>query len=80
MVENKVVELLAQLSGKKSVAKEEKLQFDLTLDSLTMVTMLIEIEEAFNIQLQEDDMNPYDLNTVQDVIDLVKKYKGENNE
>ncbi len=80
MTENNVIELLCHLSGKETVSTDDSLQWDLMLDSLNMVTMLIEIEEKFEIQLQEADMNPYDLNTVQDVIDLVKKYKGENNE
>lgn len=46
------------------------------LDSLLMVTLLIEIEETFNIQLDESDMNPLELTTVKSVIDLVNKYIG----
>lgn len=76
MVETTVKLLLVKLSGKESVSNEDELQTDLMLDSLNMVTMLIDIEEAFAIQLQEDDMNPYDLRTVNDVIQLAKKYIG----
>jgi len=56
------------------------LQGDLALDSLMMVTMLIEIEDVFDIELEETDMNPFDLNTVQSVIDMVAKYCGDENE
>ena len=56
------------------------LQEDLALDSLAMVMLLIEIEEAFGIELDESDMNPFELNTVQDVIVLVSKYFGDENE
>ena len=52
------------------------MQGDLALDSLLMVTLLVEIEEAFEIELDESDMNPFDLVTAQDAVDLVKKYCG----
>ena len=42
-----------------------------------MVTLLIELEEKFGIELDESDMNPYDLNTVQSVADLVGRYLGD---
>ena len=45
-----------------------------------MVTMLVEIEETFEIELDEADMNPFDLGTVQNVIDMVAKYCGDENE
>ena len=41
-----------------------------------MVTLLIMIEDTFNIILDEADMNPFDLITVEQVIKLVEKYVG----
>ena len=79
MIENKVIDLVVQLSAKEDIQVNHTLQDDLALDSLTMVTMLIEIENIFSIQLNESDMNPFDLITVQDVINLVEKYGGEIN-
>lgn len=75
-IEEKVKEILSKLSGEEAVTNESTLQGDLTLDSLLMVTLLVEIEEAFEIELDESDMNPFDLVTAQDVVDLVKKYCG----
>ena len=75
-VEEKVKAILYALSGEESVPNEASLQEELALDSLAMVTMLIEIEDVFEIQLDESDMNPFDLTTVQDVIDMVGKYRG----
>ena len=45
-----------------------------------MVMLLIEIEEKFGIQLDESDMNPFSLDTVQSVVNMVGNYKGEGNE
>ena len=79
MINAKVIEILAELSGTENISLENHLQNDLGLDSMCMVTLLIEIEEKFNIELNESDMNPFDLNTVQDIIALVEKYSGDEN-
>lgn len=75
-VEEKVKEILVDLSGEKTIESETTLQGDLALDSLLMVTLLVKIEEIFEIELDESDMNPYDLTATQNVIDMVKKYVG----
>ena len=68
---------MSELSGEKRIKNSARLQEDLALDSLSMVTLLIEIEEQFGIELDEKDMNPLELTDVQSVIDMVKKYGGE---
>ena len=78
--EEKIREILFELSGMEITDNNASLQEDLALDSLAMVMLLIEIEEAFGIELDESDMNPFELNTVQDVIVLVSKYFGDENE
>ena len=78
---DKVCVILSELSGKESISLEDELQSDLGLDSLHMVTLLIMLEENFQITLDESDMNPFDLDNVSHVVDLVEKYAGgENNE
>ena len=62
------------------IKPEDHLQNDLGLDSLLMVTLLVEIEDVFQFELDESDMNPFDLNTVQDTVDLVCKYCGDQDE
>ena len=73
-IKEKVIDILSELSGKKSVEVDESLQGNLGFDSILMVTMLVQIEDVFGIELNESDMNPFDLKTVQSVIDLVDKY------
>ncbi len=76
----KISEILCELSGIKDMKPEDDLKEDLALDSLSMVTLLLEIEETFEIELDESDMNPFDLNTVEDAVKLVEKYRGDDNE
>ncbi len=75
-----VHDILKKLSCTEEVNDNDRLQEDLVLDSLAMVTLLIELEDTLNIQLDEADMNPFDLVTVADVIKLAEKYIGDNNE
>ena len=70
----KVIEVIRDLSGCEIVNETDSLQEDIALDSLGMVTLLVAIEDAFSIELDESDMNPFDLATVSDIIDLVAKY------
>lgn len=78
---DKVSMILSELSGTEKICQEQKLQSDLGLDSLQMVTLLIMLEESFLITLDESDMNPFDLQSVRDVVGLVEKYsKGKSNE
>lgn len=75
-VEQKVKGILCELSGEQEMENAATLQGDLALDSLSMVMMLIQIEDVFGIELHDADMNPLDFNTVQNVIDMVAKYCG----
>ena len=80
-VEEKVIGILSELSGNGLFDNKATLQGDLAFDSLLMVMLLVEIENVFAIELDESDMNPFDLTTVQSVIDMVDKYHyGNKNE
>ena len=78
-IKEEVRGIFFELCGQEDIDPTASLKEDLALDSLAMVTLLIEIEDVFEIQLDESDMNPFDLNTVQDVMDLVSKYCGDAN-
>ena len=81
---DKICVILSNLNGIETICLEHELQSDLGLDSLQMVTLLMILEETFQITLDESDMNPFDLINVQQVVDLVEKYivskKSEKNE
>ena len=74
-LENKVIELLEELSLTEITDISATLLDDLAFDSLRLVMILVSIEETFDIQLDESDMDPFALLTVADVIELVRKYK-----
>ena len=79
-IELKVIEIFEELTDLEDIELDYNIQEDLNLDSLVLVTMILQVEDVFGIQLDESDMNPFDLTTVGDVVNLVKKYIGGNNE
>lgn len=73
-VEQKICDILLELTGKETVSPTDSLQADLALDSLSAVTLLLEIEDGFGIQLDESDMDLSKLDLVEDVITMVSGY------
>lgn len=77
--EESIYKILSDLSGMKVNESQSKLVDDIGFDSLMLVTMLLEIEEKLDIELDESDMNPYDLITAGDVIAMAERYTGDSN-
>lgn len=73
-MKQEVLNMLTNLVGSDVKDPAQTLVSDLSFDSLRMVTLLIMIEDTFDIELDQADMNPFLLITIQDVIDLVERY------
>lgn len=73
-IKKQVIEIIEELSLMTIQDADVTLTGDLSMDSLRMVMLLVTLEDTFEIELDESDMNPFSLITVQDVIDLVMKY------
>lgn len=80
MIETTIKKILEEIGIEKIETHSSTLKEDLGLDSLQMVTLLIMIEDRFDIELEEADMDPYLLITVEDIIRLVEKYTTERGE
>lgn len=79
-IERRIKDMLSEQCDEETIDNKTKLQEDLNMDSLSLVMLLVNLEETFGIELDESDMNPFDLTTVQDVADMVKKYRVEEND
>lgn len=73
MEEKKIIEILTGL-GAENITPASALRDDLGLDSLQMVNLLIALEDIFQIELEETDIDPASLLTVEDIISLAEKY------
>jgi len=73
-ITEQVIEIVEGLSLMTIQDADVTLTGDLSMDSLRMVMLLVTLEDTFEIELDESDMNPFALITVNDVIKLVMKY------
>jgi len=60
--------------GNPEVHSAHRLREDLGIDSLRMVELLVAIEERIGIVIDESDLDPGKLVTIQDIADVIKKY------
>ena len=74
MIEKQVIQLLEEIGVLTISDTSMTLAEDLGFDSLKLVMLLVLIEDSFEIELDESDMNPFELLCVEDVVQLVKKY------
>ena len=56
-----------------SITPETNIRTDLGLNSLELVNLAVEIEEAFDVEIP--DREAMDLATVQDAMDIISKYQ-----
>ena len=70
-------EVIRQICGAEDICGQSLLKEDLGMDSLGMVTMLVLLEDAFGIEFDESDMDPFEIETVEDVFALVEKYAAD---
>jgi len=74
-IEQKVKEVIAEnlMIEVEKVDNDSHLQEHLGMDSLDCIEIVMELEEQFNIEIDEDAMEQ--INTVQGLIDLVTNLK-----
>ncbi len=56
-----------------TITPETNIRTDLGLNSLELINLAVEIEEAFDVEIP--DREAMDLATVQDAIDVIEKYR-----
>ena len=56
-----------------AITPETNIRTDLGLNSLELVNLAVEIEEAFDVEIP--DREAMDLATVQDAMDIITKYR-----
>lgn len=76
-IKEQLYKILNNLSGMGVTNEKMSLQNDLGLESLGLVTLLVEIEDSFNFELKPEDMDPFKYETVETLIKLVSKYIGD---
>ncbi len=71
-----IINALQEVRPDLEISGDEKLIEDGLLDSFDIVTLILEINEAFGLDLGPESITPENFNTVQDIEALVKTMKG----
>ena len=71
-LKNKLVELCLKETDNK-VKPNDNLK-SAGVDSLALVSLIVAIEEAFEISFDDSDLEPKNLNTLNDILKIVEKY------
>ena len=74
MLITKVNEVLLEIAFLDEIHEGQSLKEDLGLDSLSLANLMLKLEEAFEIELQMEDLDPSSFSTVADVYKLMEKY------
>lgn len=70
----KVEEVICDTVGGENVAADQELKADIGLDSLSLVAVIVGLEEKLGVEFNESDLNPGKIIRVQDLVELVEKY------
>ena len=73
-MKEKANEVLLELTLLDEINEGQRLKEDLGFDSLSLSNLMLKLEEAFEIELQMEDLDPSKFNTVADVYKLMGKY------
>lgn len=69
-----VEQVISETVGGDSITAELELKTDIGLDSLSLVAVIVGLEEKFGIEFNESDLDPSKIVRVQDLVELVGKY------
>lgn len=71
---NIVNSIIMEKKFSETITAEMELKGDLGIDSLSLVELVVDLEERFNIEFDESDLDPANLKTVGSIYSLVDKY------
>ena len=72
--EHRIFEILSAITGDEIPCDVNTELKKLSIDSLRMALLLVDLEKHFGIELDESDMDPFSLKTINDIVKLVEKY------
>ncbi|MEW6219293.1 MAG: phosphopantetheine-binding protein [Thermodesulfobacteriota bacterium] len=70
-IRTKIEEIITGIKGRVDFDKGERLQNDLGMDSLDMITFFFDLEKAFSIPVKEEDIGQYQLTIMTNVVNYV---------
>ncbi|MGN0362276.1 MAG: acyl carrier protein [Bilifractor sp.] len=74
--EKKITEILTDIDDSVDFANEEHLIDDRILDSFAIISLVGDLEDAFDIKINASDMVPQNFNSVKAIAKMVAQLEG----
>ena len=74
---DELLKLLSEICPKVDFVKEKKLIDDGILDSFDIISIVNELNEHYDIEIDVDDLEPDNFNTVEAMLELIEKLQNE---
>ncbi|AGN25214.1 acyl carrier protein [Erysipelothrix rhusiopathiae] len=75
---NKLLEILEDIKPNIDYEKENELVDKRILDSFSILTLVAELEDSFDIEIPYDEIKPNNFNTLKNMWEMVSRLSGEN--
>ena len=72
-----LLEILSGICPKVDFVNEKKLIDDGILDSFDIISIVNELNEHYDIEIDVDDLEPDNFNTVEAMLELIEKLRNE---
>ena len=69
----RIGKLINEINSNEEITENSDLKLDLGLDSLSLVTLIVRMEETFEIMFDDSDLDPSKITTVGALVKLVEK-------
>ena len=73
---DKLIEILSEICPNVDFRKEKALVVDGLIDSLEIVSIVAEIMDHFEVELDVDDLMPENFNSVEAMMQLIEERRG----
>ena len=73
----KLLKILKSIRPDVDFANEKKLIDDGVLDSFDIISIVGELNDAYDIEIDVDDLEPANFNTVEAMLELIEKLQNE---
>lgn len=76
MNEQEIMDMIREMTilDESEEIKESDVLFDLGIDSLKLVEVIVSIEMRYDIEFSDTELSPSEIITVEDIISLTRKY------
>lgn len=72
----KIIDILTDFNEDVDYEQEQRLIDEGHIDSLDLTAIILEVEEAFQVQINASEIEPENFNSVDAILDMIRRYQA----